>query len=75
MQANLEVKTPFESLGTVYNMLAKHGATAGSEEYLANGRVQLVLTVDADQAEQLQQAIADATSGKVKPKLVSPDDD
>jgi putative IMPACT (imprinted ancient) family translation regulator len=75
MQVQLAVVTPFDCLGTVYNMLAKHGAAAGEEEYQSNGKVKLLLTADADQAEALQQAIADATSGRVQPKLVAPDDD
>lgn len=71
MQVELSLQTPFECLGTVYNMLSKYGASAGSEEYTAKGKVQLSITADADQAEQLQQAIADATSGKVQPQLVT----
>ena len=74
-QVQLAVVTPFECLGTVYNMLAKHGAAAGEEDYQSNGKVKLLLTADADQAESLQQAIADATSGKVQPTLLAASDD
>jgi putative IMPACT (imprinted ancient) family translation regulator len=74
LQVQLAVVTPFECLGTVYNMLAKHGAAAGEEDYQSNGKVKLLLTADADQAESLQQAIADATSGKVRPTLVAASD-
>lgn len=74
LQVQLAVVTPFECLGTVYNMLAKHGAAAGEEDYQSNGKVKLTLTADADQAESLQQAIADATSGKVQPTLVATDE-
>eukprot|EP00878_Enallax_costatus_P005693 GHUV01005970.1.p1 GENE.GHUV01005970.1~~GHUV01005970.1.p1 ORF type:complete len:262 (+),score=81.30 GHUV01005970.1:149-934(+) len=70
-KVELSLETPFECLGTVYNMLSKYGATAGEEQYTARGKVQLSLTADADQAEALQQAIADATSGKVQPELVT----
>jgi hypothetical protein len=71
LQVQLAVVTPFDCLGTVYNMLAKHGAAAGAEDYQSNGKVRLLLTADADQAEALQRAIADATSGKVQPELVA----
>ena len=70
LQCQLAVVTPFESLGAVYSLLGKFGAAAGSEDYSANGRVQLTLTVDADQAEELAKAIADATSGKVQPSVI-----
>lgn len=70
-QVELSLETPFDCLGTVYNMLSKYGAAAGTEEYTAKGKVQLNVTADADQAEELQQAIADATSGKVQPKVTA----
>lgn len=73
-KVQLAVVTPFECLGTVYNMLAKHGAAAGEEDYQSNGKVRLTLTADADKSESLQQAIADATSGKVQPTLVATDE-
>lgn len=71
LQIELSLETPFDCLGTVYSMLAKYGAAAGSEEYTAKGKVRLSLAVGADQAAALQQAIADATSGKVQPQLVT----
>lgn len=67
------LETPFECLGVVYNILGKCGAAAGAEEsYLPAGSVQLKLIVDADKVQQLQKAIADATSGKVQAFLATP---
>eukprot|EP00775_Hariotina_reticulata_P004488 gene4488-4741_t len=71
-QCQLVLDTPFDCLGAVYNMLGKFGAAAGEESYSTAGSVQLKLTVDADKLQPLQQAIADATSGKVQAVLETP---
>lgn len=70
LQVQLHVRTPFECLGSVYALLGRFGnASAGAEEYVG-ARVELLLTVDAEQAEQLAGAIVDATSGRVRPRVV-----
>lgn len=69
-QVQLTLDLPFDCLGSVYNVLAKHGATAGGEEYTDKGKVRLLLTADADAADGIIRALADATSGKVKAQLV-----
>lgn len=70
MQVQLTLDAPFDLLGSVYNTLAKHGAAAGGEEYTDRGKVRLSLTVDADAADDIIDALADATKGKVKARLV-----
>lgn len=70
MQVQLVLDTPFDCLGSVYNTLAKYGATAGGEEYTDRGKVRLTLTADADVADKITTALADGTSGKVKARLL-----
>lgn len=70
LQVQLMLDSPFDCLGSVYNTLAKYGATAGNEEYTDRGKVRLQLTADADAADGIIHALADATSGKVKAQLV-----
>lgn len=70
IQVQLVLDAPFDCLGSVYNTLAKHGATAGAEEYTDRGKVRLTLTADADVADKITNALADATSGKVKARLL-----
>lgn len=58
----------FADLGAVYNVISRHGAVAGEENYevaAAAGRVQLLIMADADALEPLTMALADATSGRV----------
>lgn len=69
-QVQLTLDAPFDCLGSVYNTLAKYGATAGGEEYTDRGKVRLVLTADVDTASDIILALADATSGKVKAQVV-----
>eukprot|EP00879_Flechtneria_rotunda_P017227 GHRR01018048.1.p1 GENE.GHRR01018048.1~~GHRR01018048.1.p1 ORF type:complete len:209 (+),score=58.77 GHRR01018048.1:192-818(+) len=69
-QSELSVTTTFEHLSTVYNLLARYGGKTGAEDYNDKGQVCLQIMLDADQAEPLQQALADATSGRVKARLV-----
>jgi hypothetical protein len=70
LQVQLKLDSPFECLGSVYNVLAKFGATSGGEEYTDRGKARLVCTADADTADDIIHALADATSGKVKAQLV-----
>lgn len=72
LQVQLSLDAPFDCLGSVYSMLSKYGAVAGEEEYTDRGQVRLVLTADADAADQLVGALADATSGKVQARVVEP---
>lgn len=70
VQVQLTLDAPFECLGSVYSTLAKHGAEAGTEEYTDKGKVRLSFTCDAGAADTVTQALANATSGKVKASLV-----
>lgn len=70
LQVQLSLDAPFDCLGSVYGLLGKYGAVAGEEEYTDRGKVRLILTADADAADALIGALADATSGKVRAHLV-----
>jgi hypothetical protein len=70
LQVQLKLDSPFDCLGSVYNVLAKYGATSGGEEYTDRGKARLVCAADADSADDIIHALADATSGKVKAQVV-----
>jgi hypothetical protein len=69
LQVEVQITSPFAALGTVYNMLQKHEASAGGEVYQDDGLAQLMASVDMDKADSLCKAIADATSGQVVPSV------
>lgn len=60
------LEAPFSCLGSVYNILAKHGAATAPEEYTDSGLVRLLLTADADAVDSIICLVVDATGGQVK---------
>lgn len=72
----LRIEASFEVLGGVYNVLQKFGVAPEQEEYGQEdgGASAVVLTVQADDAvaNELCEAIANATSGKVVPVITDP---
>jgi hypothetical protein len=67
-QVRMSITTSFEQLGAVYNCMDKHQAERESEEYQAGGDLEIVVQVAADAWEQLQDAVGNATSGRVVPR-------
>ena len=55
----------YDLMGPVFILLDQHAAHRKSEEYLADGSLQLAVTVKESCIDQLQTKLMDATSGRV----------
>lgn len=74
-RVSLRVTAAFQSLGAVYGAMQRFGAAAeGEEEYTEGGDVAVVFLVDADAVSGVVEAVSNATSGRVVPTVVEPDD-
>jgi putative IMPACT (imprinted ancient) family translation regulator len=71
-RAALRAVAPFASLGAVYAAVSRAGGSpAGEERYTEAGDVEVTFLVDADVADGLVEAVANATSGRVVPEVVA----
>ena len=56
----------FDQMGPVFSLLDQHGVQRLGEEYLADGSLQLEVSVKQAKAAQLQSEMMNATSGSVQ---------
>lgn len=69
-RVRLRAEAPFQSLGAVYAAMQRHGAApCGAEEYTESGLAAVTFVVDAVAAAAAVEAVSDATSGRVVPRL------
>lgn len=66
----LILQVAFDSLGAVYTVLNKHSAHQPTEQYSASGEVEIHVEVAEVLVPEIQQDMLNATSGRVKPKVV-----
>jgi putative IMPACT (imprinted ancient) family translation regulator len=74
-KVKMVIQTSFDQLGAVYNCLDKCKAEREAEEYTASGDIEISVQVAADIWEQLQQAVGNATNGRVIPQVVEESED
>jgi putative IMPACT (imprinted ancient) family translation regulator len=71
-RATLAAECPFALLGAVYGAVQRlGGAPEGGEEYTEGGGVVVRFCIDADAAGAAAEAVADATSGRVRLRPVT----
>jgi len=61
----LEIVSPFDEIGVVHTLLARHGAMRTAESYEPDG-VRIAVTVPGDRREALEATLADATRGRAR---------
>jgi translation elongation factor EF-G len=64
------MQVPFEMIGTVYTVLEQHKAQRLSEDYDNGTEVRIRVQLELERAALLQEAVRNATSGRVLPRVV-----
>jgi len=72
---SVELRAEYSQLGVLYSVIDTHQATKVAEDYGSDGRVRLLLSVEACNVPAMAVAVRDATNGKVALSKVEDEDD